>query len=55
MYHGTKYAYLDDLQTKIYASSKIAKNCAQKLVKSCANLRECKVFEIVDIRVKGKA
>lgn len=54
LHRGTKYAYLDNLQTKIYSSSKIARNCAGKLVKSCANLQKCMAFEIVDIHIKGK-
>ena len=53
-YRGTKYAYLDNLQTKIYSSSKIARNCAGKLVKSCANLQNCEAIEIVEVRGNGQ-
>lgn len=43
-----KYAILDESTTKLYASPKIARNCAMKLSRSCVNchgaqIRICEV------------
>ena len=38
-----KHAILDDRTPKLYASPKVAHNCAVKLSKSCVNCRGAKI------------